>query len=119
MYCMDNMVMVSHEDLFIHLDLGFLGSFHDAMILRHSSFYMHWCAHCIHSDGYFDILLEEPSCIGKDMFICKDLAMCKGLPDMDEGALTAQNRLHVGYLVRVEWGHWCIKAQILKTHEVV
>lgn len=38
MYCMDAMVMVPHEGLFIHLDLDFLGSFHNVIIPYHFDF---------------------------------------------------------------------------------
>ena len=63
---MNNMVVVLHEGLFIHLDLGFLGFFHDVTIICHSIFYGQWRAHFTHDDGYFVYLLGDPSYIGKN-----------------------------------------------------
>ena len=33
---MDNTMIVSHKSLFIHLDLGYVGSYNGVTILRHS-----------------------------------------------------------------------------------
>lgn len=33
MYCVNNTLVVSHEGLFLHLNLGFMGLFHDVNIL--------------------------------------------------------------------------------------
>lgn len=38
-YCMNNTVIVSHEGLFMHVDLGHPKSFHNITILKHSRFY--------------------------------------------------------------------------------
>ena len=34
-YCMNNLVIVSHKDLFMHIDLCFPGSFHEVTFFRH------------------------------------------------------------------------------------
>ena len=57
MYCMNNMVVVSHKILFIYLDSSFLGSFHDVIILHHPNFYKRWHAHFMMTNT-FNICLE-------------------------------------------------------------
>lgn len=108
MYYLKNMVVVSHKGFFIHLYLAFLRLFHDVMILCHSNFYKHWRAHFIHGNGYFEYLLGDPSCIGKNIFIMQRLGDAERPPDM----LIAHDKMHVNDGVRVEWGTWWFKVQI-------
>lgn len=96
------MVIVSHGVLFIHLNLGLLGSFHDVMILRHSDFYRRCRAHLIHANGYLEYLLGDLDYIGKNMFKIWRLGTVDVPLDMDDGALTTYNKMHVDYRVREE-----------------
>lgn len=75
LYRVNNMVIVSHGVLFIHLDLGFPGSLRDVMILHHFDFYRHWRAHFIHADGYFEYLLGDLGTVAKICSKYGDLAM--------------------------------------------
>ena len=117
MYCMNNMVVVSHGCLFIHLDLGIPGFFHDVIIFCHSNFYKHWHAHCIHGDRYFEYLLGDPSCIDVYMFIMWRFGNVERSLDMDEVVLIACNKIHASYNGRVEWGIGGFEAQTSKTHK--
>ena len=109
MYYLNNTVIVLHKDLFIHLDLGFLGSYHDVTILHHSDFYRRWCVFFTHTDGYFRHYLGDHGYHGDNMFIMQHLGQVKHSPDMDEGALTAYNKMHARYQVGVEWGIGSLK----------
>lgn len=104
MYCMNDMVVVSHEGPFIHLDLGILGFFHDVIIFCHSNFYRHWRAHFIHGDKDFEYLLGDPGCIGINMFIMWKFGNVERSSDMDEVVLIAYNKIYASYNGRVEWG---------------
>lgn len=42
MYCMNNTILVDHDGLFIFVDGGYPGSFHDMTILKNSWVEMHW-----------------------------------------------------------------------------
>ena len=50
---MRNTTPVAREGLFLHLDLGFPGSFHDVTIFHHFDLHMHWCVQFTHHDIYF------------------------------------------------------------------
>lgn len=69
MYCVNNVVVVSHKGLFIHLDLSFPVSYHDVTMLHHSNLYSCWRVHFTYGDGYFEYLLENPKCLGENMLI--------------------------------------------------
>lgn len=104
MYCMNNTVVVSHEGLFLHVDLGFPGSYHDVTILRHSHLFRNWRHHFTHTDEYFEYLLGDPGYLGESMFIMRRLGTHERPPDADDLAITTYNKMHAGYRVQVEWG---------------
>lgn len=104
MHYINNMIVMSHEDFFIHLDLGSRGSFHDVTILPHFDFYRCWYAYFTHGDSYFEYLLGNLSHIGKNVLIMQRHGNVKRPPDMDEGALTAYNKVDANYCLRVAWG---------------
>ncbi len=39
MYAMNNTMILDHHGLFIYIDLGYLGSYHDVSIVRHLAIY--------------------------------------------------------------------------------
>jgi hypothetical protein len=43
MYYMNNMLVLDHHGLFIYLNNGYHGSFHDVNILCESNLYKNWC----------------------------------------------------------------------------
>lgn len=72
---MKNIVMVDHNGLFIHLDVGYPKSFHDVKILRHNDVYNNW-RHCFaHEDEYFEYLLGDPGYIGEEHFIMRRIGV--------------------------------------------
>ena len=56
-----------------------------------------------HGDGYFECLFKDPSYNGKNVFTLRRLGNVKRPLDMDERALTAYNKMHACYCVKVEW----------------
>jgi hypothetical protein len=41
-YAMNNTMILDHHGLFIYIDLGYFGSYHDASILHHLAIYQEW-----------------------------------------------------------------------------
>jgi hypothetical protein len=78
---MNNMVIVDHHRLFIYVDPGYLGSYHDFSILRHSSVYQNWCQYFTHGDEYFEYLLGNPNYMGEEMFIMRRIGQQKFAPN--------------------------------------
>ena len=59
MYCMNNIVIVDHHDLFISVDFNYQRSFHDVSCLRASEMHGTWDEHFAHNDmdQYFEYVL--------------------------------------------------------------
>ena len=104
MYCMNNIVVVDHDGLFIHVDPGYPGSYHDENIFRHSHLYGQWRDFFTQNDCVHKYLFGDPGYSGEDMFIMRRLGIREFLEDADTGSIRAYNKMHVGYRVRVEWG---------------
>ena len=52
MYCMSNVVIVDHHGLFIYINPGYPGSFHDVTCLRALDMYGMWCQFFSHDDAH-------------------------------------------------------------------
>lgn len=104
MYAMNNTVIIDHSGLFIHLDVGYPGSFHDVNILRQSDVYHNWRQHFVHEDDYFEYLLGDPGYIGEDHFIMRRVGTLEIAPHANMSAIIAYNKMHAGFRVQVEWG---------------
>jgi len=65
---MKNTIILGHNGLFIYIDIGYHGFYHDVNILWHSGVYNNWCQFSTHVDVYFGYLLGDPSFTGEDMF---------------------------------------------------
>ncbi len=73
MYCMNNTMVVNHHGLFIYLDLGYLGLFHDMNILWQLDIHMNWCQHFVHTNAYFEYLLGNLKYMAKICLWCDAL----------------------------------------------
>ena len=104
MYSMNNIVVVDHDGFFIHVDLGYPGSYYDVNILRYSHLYRQWRDFFTQNDHVHEYLLSDPGYSGEDMFIMRRLGTREFLKDADTGRIRAYNKMHAGYRVRVEWG---------------
>ena len=69
MYYMNNTIIVDHNGLFIHVDPGYLGSYHDVNILRYSHLYGQWRDFFTQNDRVHEYLLGDPGYSGEDIFI--------------------------------------------------
>jgi DDE superfamily endonuclease len=56
LYSMNSTVIVDHDGLFIYVDPGYPGSFHDVTILRQSELSTSWRDYFTHSDEYIEYL---------------------------------------------------------------
>ncbi len=102
-YAMKNIVVLDHHGLFIYIDLGYGGSYHNVNILRHSTIYQEWRQYFTHWDDYFEYLLGDSRCLGEELFIMKRMGMWKLPLDVNhDGAIQAFNKMHVGFKVQVE-----------------
>ena len=105
-YSLNSTVVVDHNGLFIFVDPGYPGSFHDVNILRQSSLYKNWRQHFAHTDNYFEFLLGDPGYVGEEMFIMRrfDRRDMVQLNSEELSAVEAYNAMHGGLRVKVEWG---------------
>ena len=104
MYCVSNTVIVDHDGLFIYIDPGYPGSFHDVNCLRRSELYQNWREYFEHTDQYFEYLLGDPGYIGEEMFVMHRIRPRTVRPGQQMDAVDAFNAVHGGIRVRVEWG---------------
>lgn len=68
-YSLNNIIVVDHNGLFIHMDLGFPGSYHDVNILCSSYFHRNWRHDFVHTNAYFEYLFGDPRYIGEKQYI--------------------------------------------------
>lgn len=68
-YCINNTVIVSYDGLFMHIDVGYPGSFHNGIILRHFQFCHEWLIIFTNTDDHFKYLWRHLGYKCKDMFI--------------------------------------------------
>lgn len=104
MYSLNNTVIVDHNGLFIHMDLGFPGSFHDVNILRNSEFHKNWRDFFTVRDDYFEYLLGDPGYVGEEQYIMRRIGRLEIRENADLSAVTAYNKMHSGFRIQVEWG---------------
>jgi DDE superfamily endonuclease len=70
MYCFNNVVIIDHDGLFIYIDAGFAGSFHDFRCLRNSHIHQNWrnCFASDNLDAVQEYLLGDPGYMGVEMY---------------------------------------------------
>lgn len=96
-------MVVDHNGLFIFIDPGFPGSYHDVTILRQSILLQNWRDFFEHTEEYFEYVLGDPGYAGEDMFIMRRIASREIEPG-SEAVINAFNKKHAGLRIRVEWG---------------
>ncbi len=101
---MNNIVVVDHQGLFIYLDFGYPGFYHDVTILHQSKLHKDQCQFFLHGDEYFEYLLGDLGYLGEDMFIMKRIRRCEIGPNVDQDVIRTYNKMNVGYKVQMEWG---------------
>ncbi len=101
---MNNIMVVDHQSLFIYLDFGYLGSYHDVAILHQFELHKNWHQFFLHGDKYFEYLLGYPGYLGEEMFIMRRIGRCEVGPNVDQNVIRAYNKIHAKYRVRMEWG---------------
>ena len=96
MYSMNNVVIVDHHDLFIYVNPGYLGSFHDVSCLRASDMYETWCEHFAHDDAtqYFEYMLGDSRYVGIEMFIMCCIQGQEMGPNIEQPVVDAWNKMH-------------------------
>jgi DDE superfamily endonuclease len=106
-YCFNNTVVVDHDGLFIFVDPGYAGSFHDVNCLRHSILHNEWRERLTRSnlDDAGEYLLGDPGYVGVEMYILRRVHR-RELPTDPNAAAVAEafNRRHAAERVKVEWG---------------
>jgi DDE superfamily endonuclease len=72
-YCFNNTVVFDHDGLFIFVNSGYAGSFHDVNCLRHSILHREWRERFKRSslDEPGEYLLEDPGYVGVEMYILR------------------------------------------------
>ena len=93
--------MIDHRGLFIYINPGYPGSFHDVNCLRQSDLYKHWRRFFTHHDDYFEFLLGDPGYVGEEMFIMRRLGRREIPEDGNVEVIDPFNAMHPGYRVRV------------------
>jgi hypothetical protein len=101
---MNNTMVVDHWGLFIYLDFGYLGSYHDVTILRQYELHKNWRQFFLHGDEYFEYLLGNHGYLGEKMFIMKRIGRCEIGSNVNQDVIRAYNKMHARYKVWVEWG---------------
>ncbi|KAL3700924.1 hypothetical protein R1sor_018946 [Riccia sorocarpa] len=103
-YSVNNTVVVDHSGLFIFIDSGYPGKFHDVSILRESDLYKNWRDYFQHDDDYFEYLLGDPGYVGEEQFIMRRVGQREAYEGDDQSVINQFNKMHAGFRVRVEWG---------------
>ena len=119
-YALNNTVIVDHDGLFIYVDCGHPGSFHDVNILRQSDFHRKWRQYFRRDDEEREYLLGDPGYLGEEMYIMRRLGEREIPGDPNLLAIDAYNKMHAGYRVAVEWGIGGLKRKwkrMLKTFD--
>ena len=103
---MNNVVIVDHHGLFIYVDPGYPGSFHDVSCLRASDMHAAWRDYFTHDDAneYFEYVLGDSGYVGTEMFILRRIQGQEMGADIQQPVVDAWNKMHSGYQIQVEWG---------------
>ena len=81
--------MYCFNGLFIYVDIGYPGKFHDVNILRSSELFKQWRNFFTHDDDYFEYLLGDPGYVDEDMFIIRRIGQREIADENDD--LTLQS----------------------------
>jgi hypothetical protein len=119
-YFFNNIVVIDHDGLFIYVEPGYAGSFHDVNCLRNSELHRTWRQRFTRRENvdggrYFEYLLGDPGYLGVDMYILRRVdnrevnAGAAGNPVVE-----AFNKHHAGIRIQVEWGIGGLKNRFKK-----
>jgi hypothetical protein len=103
-YAVNNTVIIDHDGLFIYVDCGYPGSYHDVNILRQSELHRNWRAYFRHNDVVKEYVLGDPGYQGEEMYIMPRIRHREVPEDTNMHAIDAYNKMHAGYRIKVEWG---------------
>ena len=106
MYCMNNVVIVDHHGLFIYVDPGYPGSFHDVSCLRASDMYTAWRDYFTHDDTnqYFKYILGDSGYVGTKMFILRRIQGQEMGANIQQPVVDVKNKMHAEYRIQEKWG---------------
>ena len=104
MYCFNNVIVIDHDGLFIYIEAGFAGSFHDVRCLRLTNLFRNWRQFFQNEnrDMVEEYLLGDPGYMGADMFILRRVDNREA--DAANPVIRAFNKRHAAIRVQVEWG---------------
>jgi hypothetical protein len=104
MYCLNSVVVVDHDGLFIYVEAGYAGSYHDVRCLRLSDLYRNWRQYFKNDDRdrVEEYLLGDPGYMGADMFIFRRIDNREA--DDANPVVRAFNKRHAAKRIQVEWG---------------
>jgi hypothetical protein len=73
MHSFNKVIAIDHDGLFIYIQAGFSGSFHDVRCLRQTDLFSNWRRYFQNEnrDIVEEYLLGDPGYIGADMFILR------------------------------------------------
>jgi DDE superfamily endonuclease len=103
--CFSNVVVIDHGCLFIYVEAGFAGSFHDVRRLRNTELHTHWRNHFRNDsmDVTQEYLLGDPGYMGVEMYILRRMDGRESVQGTNP-VVDAFIRRHAARRVQVEWG---------------
>lgn len=105
MYCLNSTVLVDHNGLFIHVDPGYPGSFHDSQILKTSMVERFWRRLFTHTEGYSEYVLGDSGYMGAEKYVMRGFSKTEiRMLGLNRTMVKIFNKMHSGYRVKVEWG---------------
>lgn len=106
MYNINNIVIVDKNGLFICIDPGYPGSFHDVTCLSESNLDPNWRQFFAHINEYVEMVLGDVSYIGTNHSLLHRMRKGEIPPCIDcrHHHIDVFNKMHIGYRIRVEWG---------------
>jgi hypothetical protein len=118
-YFFNNIVVIDHDGLFIYVDPGFAGSFHDVNCLRNSELHRTWRQKFTRTESaegdYFEYLLGDPGYLGVDMYILRRVDRREqNAGNPPNQVVEAFNKHHAGLRIQVEWGIGGLKNRFKK-----
>lgn len=118
MYCMNNIMIVSHKGLYLIIDLGFLVSFVMSQFWGIVNYTRRSRTFYTHTSKNFKYLLGDPNHKGKNMFIIWQMRRNEFPTSFDDHELQTLNQMHASYNVHEEWGSVGLK-KMASTYEGV
>lgn len=104
MYCFNNLVIIEHDGMFLYVDAGFAGSFHDVRCLRKSHIHDHWREDLVNDDldQVLEYVLGDPGYKGEEMYIISTIDNREMLVDSSNPAVNAFNPRHAARRVKLK-----------------